>query len=51
MLNIILIYKKGIYRRSGIYTRLVVKLSVYYIKSLSPFEKRRSTASSPVSTL
>ncbi len=51
MLNIILIYKEGIYRRSGVYTRLITKLLVRYIKPLSPFEKRRSTASSPVSIL
>ncbi len=41
-------YKEGIYKRSGIYTRLVVKLLVYYIKPLPPFENERSTASSPV---
>ncbi len=51
MLNIALTYEEGIYRRSGIYTRLITKLSVYYIKPLSPFEKGRSTVSSPVSTL
>ncbi len=51
MLNKVLIYKKGIYRRSGIYTRLVVKLSIYYIKPLPPFENGRSITSSPVSTL
>jgi len=51
MLNIISIYKEGIYKRSDVYIRLVAKLSVRYIKPLSPFEKERSTASLPVSTL
>ncbi len=51
MLNKVLIYKEGIYKRSGIYTRLITKLSVYYIKPLFPFEKEKSIISSLVSIL
>ncbi len=51
ILNKILIYKKGIYKRSGIYIRLITKLLIYYIKPLPPFENEKSTTSSPVSIL
>jgi len=44
-------YKEDIYRRFNIYTRLITKLSIYYIKPLPPFENGRFIISSPVSTL